>query len=312
MLLPLCYNDARFSMRTERLLIVLVFLAVASASAVAPVAAATTEESLASGDAWFARRAEGAPAPEAGRAAPGPIARAIDAYEEAVAASPTNLEAHWRLLRALYYQGEHAAEGDDARREVFDRGRQAAETALGRLAARAGGRRLVDALEPEERAARLARVPEAGPMYFWAAVQWGMWGDAVGRLAAARQGVAGTIRDYAETALALNESYENGGPHRVLGRLHALAPKIPFFTGWIDRDRAIAELRRAQALGPDDPLNRLYLAEALLEHRPERRAEALELLRALLSQPADSDRPVEQGSARRAAREALDREEEAR
>lgn len=300
-------------MRRSRPLIAHLALAVAFGTATtAPVAATTAENPLAAGDAWFARRAEGAPAPEAGRAAPGPIARAIDAYEEAVAAAPTNLEAHWKLLRALYYQGEHAAEGEDARREVFDRGRQAAETALGRLAARAGGRQLVDALEPEERAARLARVPEAGPMYFWAAVHWGMWGDAVGRLAAARQGVAGTIRDYAETALALNESYENGGPHRVLGRLHALAPKIPFFTGWIDRDRAIAELRRAKALGPDDPLNRLYLAEALLEHRPERRAEALELLRALLSQPADADRPVELGSARRAAQEALDREEEAR
>ncbi|HEX6199563.1 MAG TPA: hypothetical protein VF150_04805, partial [Thermoanaerobaculia bacterium] len=242
----------------------------------------------------------------------GPIGRAIEAYEEAVAASPTNLEAHWKLLRALYYRGEHVAEGADERQAVFDRGRRAAEEALGRLAARAGGRQLLDALSPEDRAARLARIPEAGPTYFWAAVHWGLWGDAFGRLAAARQGVAGTIRDYAETARALNESYENGGPHRVLGRLHALAPKIPFFTGWIDRDRAVAELRRALALGPDDPLNRLYLAEALLEHRPERRAEALEHLRALLAQPEDARRPVEQGNAKRVAREVLAREKEAR
>jgi tetratricopeptide (TPR) repeat protein len=276
------------------------------------VAAATAEESLAAGDGWFARRAEGAPAPEAGRAAPGPIGRAIDAYEEAVAADPGNLEARWKLLRALYYQGEHVAEGTDARREVFDRGRRAAEEALDRLAARVGGREALDELPPRERAARLAGVPEAGRTYFWAAVHWGLWGDAFGRLAAARQGVAGTIRDLAETARALDERYENGGAHRVLGRLHALAPKIPFFTGWIDRDRAVAELRRALALGPDDPLNRLYLAEALLEHRPESRAEALEHLRALLAQPADAGRPVEQGNAKRAAREVLAREKEAR
>lgn len=300
-------------MRPPRSSIALVvLLAAALSAAAAPVAAATAEERLAAGDGWFARRAEGAPAPEAGRAAPGPIGRAIDAYEEAVAAEPTNLEAHWKLLRALYYRGDHVAEGTDERREVFDRGRRAAEEALGRLAARAGGRQLLDALSPEDRAARLARIPEAGPTYFWAAVHWGLWGDAYGRLAAARQGVAGTIRDYAETARALNESYENGGPHRILGRLHALAPKIPFFTGWIDRDRAVAELTRALALGPEDPLNRLYLAEALLEHRPERRAEALELLRKLVAEEAGARRPVELGAAKRAAREVLAREKEAR
>jgi len=300
-------------MRLPRLAIPLFVLLAAGLSAAAPpVAAATADELVAAGDDWFARRAEGAPAPEAGRAAPGPIGRAIEAYADAVAAEPTNLEAHWKLLRALYYQGEHVAEGAEARREVFDRGRLAAEEALGRLAARAGGRELLDALDPEDRAGRLGAIPEAAPTYFWAAVHWGLWGDAFGRLAAARQGVAGTIRDYAETARALDESYENGGPHRILGRLHALAPKIPFFTGWIDRDRAVAELRRALALGPDEPLNRLYLAEALLEHRPERRAEALELLRGLLAEEAGERRAVELGSARRVAREVLAREEEAR
>ncbi|HEX6199409.1 MAG TPA: hypothetical protein VF150_04025, partial [Thermoanaerobaculia bacterium] len=101
----------------------LVLLAAVLSPAAPPVAAATAEESLAAGDAWFARRAEGAPAPEAGRAAPGPIGRAIEAYEKVVAADPGNLEARWKLLRALYYQGEHVAEGADARREVFDRGR---------------------------------------------------------------------------------------------------------------------------------------------------------------------------------------------
>ncbi|HSL83555.1 MAG TPA: hypothetical protein VLF66_12340 [Thermoanaerobaculia bacterium] len=297
-------------MRLPRLPIaLLILLAAAWPSGAALVAAATADDHLAAGDAWFARRAEGAPAPEAGRAAPGPIGRAIDAYQEAVAAEPTNLEAHWKLLRALYYRGEHVAEGADARREVFDRGRLAAEEALGRLAARAGGRELLDALSPEDRAGRLARIPEAAPTYFWAAVHWGLWGDAFGRLAAARQGVAGTIRDYAETARALDESYENGGPHRILGRLHALAPKIPFFTGWIDRSLAVAELRRALALGPEEPLNRLYLAEALLEHRPERRAEALELLRGLAAEVAGERRPVELGAAKRAAREVLTREE---
>src|SRR5262249_22178413 len=73
--------------------------------------------------------------------------------------------------------------------------------------------------------------------------------------------------------------YANAGGHRMLGRLHTLAPKIPFFTGWVDRDRAVAELRKAVELGPEDPTNSLYLAEALLDFKPEKRAEALSILR---------------------------------
>jgi len=263
---------------------------------------------LAAGDASWAGRAEGAPAGEPGRAAPGPIAETIAAYDAAVAAEPGNLEARWKLLRALHFQGEHVARGAEARREVFDRGRRAAEAALDRLAARAGGREAVDGLAPSARAARLARVPEAVAIYAWAAVHWGLWGDAFGRLAAARQGVGTKIRDYAETALALDEAYEEAAPHRILGRLHTLAPRIPFVTGWVDRDRAIAELERAVALAPEQPLNRLYLAEALLEHAPKRRAEALDQLRALLRRLPDPDRKVEEAAARQTARELLERE----
>ena len=38
------------------------------------------------------------------------------------------------------------------------------------------------------------------------------------------------------------EPRQDAAGHRVLGRLHTLAPKVPFFTGWVDRDKAVAEL----------------------------------------------------------------------
>lgn len=292
-------------------LVALVSLLGTNGSAAFAQPSGPTADHVATGDAAWAGRAEGAPAGEPGRAAPGPVGRAVTAYEAAVAADPDDLEARWKLLRALYFQGEHVARGADARREVFDRGRRAAEAALDRLAARVGGREALEELAPAERAARLARVPEAASIHLWAAIHWGLWGDASGRFAAARQGVAGKIRDYAETALALDETLEDAGPHRVLGRLHTLAPRIPFFTGWIDRDRAVAELERAVALAPEMPLNRLYLAEALLEHAPEgrngRRAEAVGHLRALLRRPPDPEFAVEEAAARRQAREILAR-----
>lgn len=287
-------------------------LALSAVAAVAQDRTSAAERAAAeeaAGDAAMARRAEGAPADRPGRAAPGPIASAVAHYERAIEADPSSLTARRKLLAAVYFQGEYTAEGDDARRETFARGRDAAEAALDLLAARVGGRRAYDELSPAERAERLAGVPEAAGIHFWAAVHWGLWGDAFGRLAAARQGVAGKIRDYAETALALDEDYERAGPHRVLGRLHTLAPHIPFFTGWIDRDRAVSELERAVALAPEEPLNRLYLADALLEYQPKRRSDALGQLRALLDLPPDPDRPVELADAKRQARELLANEE---
>lgn len=267
---------------------------------------------LAEADRAFAARAVRDESADGGwRADPAALERALEAYREAVETAPDDLRARRGLLHALYFQGEHLASGADARREVFDRGKSAAEEALARLAGAADADpESFRELAPEERATRLraAGVPaeDAAALYFWSGVHWGLWGDAYGRFAAAREGVAGTVRDDARTALTLAPTVERAGPHRVLGRLHAEAPKIPFFTGWVDRERAIAELERAVELAPDEPLNRIYLAEALLAHRPGRREDALAQLRAVRELPVEPPRAVETDSAREHARRLLE------
>ena len=59
-----------------------------------------------------------------------------------------------------------------------------------------------------------------------------------------------------------------GGPRRLLGRLHAVAPRVPLFTGWVSRTEGVEHLERAVAIAPEDLANRLYLAEARLELEP--------------------------------------------
>jgi hypothetical protein len=139
----------------------------------------------------------------------------------------------------------------------------------------------------------------------WAGIHWALWGDNFGRLAAARQGVGDRVRRYAEVVIAIDERYEDAGGHRLLGRLHTLAPKVPFFTGWVDRGKAVAELRRAVALAPGLPLNEVFLAEALLLHQAEKGAEARQLLRRVLERPPLPARLVEDEDAQRQARQLL-------
>jgi len=93
-----------------------------------------------------------------------------------------------------------------------------------------------------------------------------------------REGVANRIHDYARVALALEPDYEDGGPLRLLGRLHAELPRVPFVSGWVDRERALPLLEQARAVGPQHPGNELLLALTLLDRVPGRRDEALALL----------------------------------
>ena len=257
---------------------------------------------LAQADAAWARRAEGQ---QGGRPQAGPIDEATAAYEQALRADPANLDAAWKLLRALHFKGEYFARTSEEKQKIFARGRDVSEAALDRIAQRAGGRKKMDEMTPQAAAKAVAAIPQARPIHMWAAVHWGLWGDNFGRLAAARQGVGDRVRRSSEILLALDETFEEAAGHRVLGRLHTLAPKVPFITGWVDRDKAISELRRAVALAPDNSLNQLYLADALLEYAPDKKDEAKDILRRLIARPTHPDRIVEDERAKADARALL-------
>lgn len=257
---------------------------------------------MSAGDAAWARRAEGR---QGGRAAAGPINEAVAAYERAVKEQPDRLEAYAKLLRALHYKGDYAVHTKEGKQQVFGRGREVVEAALERISRRAG--RKLDDLPPEQVAKLVAKIPEAPEIFLWGGIHWGLWGDVYGRIAAARQGVGDKIRRYGEIAVALDERLEKAGGHRLLGRLHTLAPKIPLVTGWVDRGKAVSHLRRAVALAPEDLYNQVYLADALLQHQPEKAAEAREILRKVVQKKPDPARVVEDERALADARELLGR-----
>ena len=286
-------------------LLLLLALFLGAQSVGAQTAGAQTDF-VAVGDAAWARRAEGH---QGERAAAGPVDEAVAAYERAVKEKPDRLEAYWKLLRALHYKGDYAVQGKEGKQQVFGRGREVFEAALGQIARRTGRKPAqIDELSAQQVAALVSAkggIPEATPIYLWGAIHWGLWGDSYGRLAAARQGVGDKVRRNGEIALALDERYDRAAAHRLLGRLHTLAPKVPFVTGWVDRGEAVLQLRRAVTLAPEDPFNHVYLADALLQHFPEKAAEAKEILRRVLQRKPDPERVVEDERALADARRLL-------
>jgi hypothetical protein len=130
--------------------------------------------------------------------------------------------------------------------------------------------------------------------HFWGAIAWGLWGMSHSYFASGTKGVAGKIRDHAQAVILLDSNYADAGGLRLLGRLHTATPKIPLFTGWIDRTEGLELLERAYEVSDRDPRNALFLAEAILEFRPEQKERALELLREVSSRSPDPSYLVEQ------------------
>ena len=246
------------------------------------------------------QRAEGA---DGARADPARARQLVAAWEEAVASRPRDLELQWKLLRALHFQGDYGLAAGDSELQHYENARAVADAARERLAGRIG-RPLAD-LDPAEIAAALQDIPEAAPIYLFSAVHWGRWGETTGKMRAARQGVAGKLRSFAEVVVLLDERFDGGGGRRFLGRLHTEAPRIPLVTGWIDRQQAVRELERAVELAPDDRYNRLFLADALLRFEDDRRDEALRLLSEIVSQEPRAHRLVEDRAAADDARDLL-------
>ncbi|HUG54537.1 MAG TPA: hypothetical protein VMR21_13100 [Vicinamibacteria bacterium] len=239
---------------------------------------------LAEGDAHYARRAEGA---RGAVADPLQVDRAISSYRQALAAAPGDLFALARLLRALHFRGAFCGADREEQKRIFDEGRRLGQAAVDRLEAGVKGR------PAEERLAALQKVPGAADAFYWTAASWGQWALARGTFAAARAGVAGRVRDLAQTVVDLDPRLEEGGGYRVLGRLHDQSPRIPLITGWVSKRKAVEYLRQSYALGPINPVTWFFLAEAILDHDPQHAAEGRALLRKCVETPPRPDYFVE-------------------
>jgi tetratricopeptide (TPR) repeat protein len=224
---------------------------------------------LGEGDAHYARRAEGA---LGAVARPAEIERALGAYRLALARDPQSLAARVRMLRALFFRGTFCDAPRSDQREMFDEARRIGEDGVAALETHVAG------ASGAARVRKLKTDPDAAAIYFWTGVSWGQWSLARGKLAAAKQGAAGKIRDYASTVIALDPELEQGGGYFLLGRLHDQAPWIPLLTSWVSHRDSIKYLRQALAIGPRNTVTLYFLAEAILHHDSSARPEARRLL----------------------------------
>jgi hypothetical protein len=271
----------KFNGRARFLLLTLLTLA-------APAAAQIEE-----GDRFYAARAEGA---SGAVARSQPIDAAIGAYQRAIGSAPNDLEAHWKLLRALRFKGAHVVQTDQQKRAIYGEAREAGARALQVLERQLMARGIKNPSKASEAAvANVAKsIPGAGEIYLWNAVNWGEWALAYGKMAAARQGAADRIRRDATIAHLINPRMEGGAPSRVLGRLHHQTPRIPFLTGWADDREAVKFLEESLRIDPSNKLTMVFLAEAIEKRAPAR---GRQLLQRVIQEPPNPDYLIEDRTA---------------
>ena len=230
---------------------------------VALALAAPLAAQIPAGDAAWARRAEGS---RGASAASQPVETAIAAYRKAVTADADDLEARWKLLRALRFKGAYVASSAADKKAVYSEARKVGDESLARLQTLAakGGIKSIEKDKAETVAAALRRIDGAGELLHWDAVAWGEWALVYGKMAAVRQGAADRIRRSATLAMLIDPKLERGGGARVLGRLHDQTPRVPFVTGWASSTEAVKLLRAALAVEPTDRLTKVFLAEAIV------------------------------------------------
>jgi hypothetical protein len=256
---------------------------------------------IAEGDQQWATRAEGH---QGGRAKAAHADAALAAYQRAVAQNPNDLEARWKLLRAFRFKGAYVASTNDEKKKIYGDAKKAGEAALAlidRLLAAKGIRSISKATEKQ--VADAARsIPGAAEIFYWDAVNWGEWALAYGKFAAVREGAADRIKRGGTIAMLIDPKTEDGGPARLLGRLHDQTPHVPFLTGWASSKEAVRLLNESLKIDSANKITRVFLAEAMVNNNSDTKPQAIQMLREVVSTPNDPQYEVEQAAAQDDAR----------
>jgi tetratricopeptide (TPR) repeat protein len=178
------------------------------------------------------------------------IAAARDAvaiWQARLQQNPKDFESAWKLARARYWLGGHAAEAE--RKSDLEAGIAAARSAI--------------ALEPNK-----------AEGHMWLAANMGALAESFGL----RQGLKyrGAIKDELLTVLRIDPAFQQGSADRALGRWYF---KVPSLFGGSNK-KSEEYLRRSLTYNPNSTISHYFLAETLLDEgkKEDARAELQKVL----------------------------------
>jgi tetratricopeptide (TPR) repeat protein len=179
---------------------------------------------------------------------------ALDCYADILAtAKPPRRPILTRLARTCFIIGELTVASQ--RQKYYEKGKTYAEMLLKEEPARVEG-------------------------HYWLAMHLCGLADTGGAMQGRK--LLPRIMEELERARTIDETYDQAGCHRVLGRIYFEAPDWPFSVG--DLQKSLHHLSKAALLAPENSTNRLYLAETFI--RLNRQAQARQELERVLQCPS--------------------------
>jgi len=224
-------------------------------------AAAQTE--LQKGLSWYGQRTEGAVGVQAKRE---PIEKAIQHLHRAKADPQHEMEATLYLCRSYIFKGRFVETESKLRSKSLETAKEIAEELL-------------------------KKHPTNRELHFEYLAALGLWGESIGILRAAKEGIATRMKEACETMIRLDPEFMNGVGKRSLGVLNYKVPAIPFIISWPDKKKSMVLLAEVMARYPDDLANNFYYAEALYVTGQKEKAE--EYLQRTLSFAPDKEHLLE-------------------
>jgi tetratricopeptide (TPR) repeat protein len=107
----------------------------------------------------------------------------------------------------------------------------------------------------------LAQEPAGVAGHYWKAMNLSGLADVGSRMQGFK--LLPKIMEELKRVLILDETYDQAGAHRVLGRIYFEAPSWPISVG--NKKKSLQHLETAVRLAPGNSTNHLYLAETLLD-----------------------------------------------
>lgn len=208
------------------------------------------------------------------------INRAIPYFEKALENRENELETGIYLMRSYIFQARFVLDDRSDKRKTFQKAKEV-------------GDRLVPnyPLSKELRFEHLSSI--------------GQWGEVMGFLRAAKEGIVDLVKTQMEALIRLDPEFRNGVGERALAVLNLRVPKIPFILSWPDKRRSLIMTSDVVRRYPANVGNNVYHTEALMKNGKDR--EALTFLNRALSMSPDPDYLLEDRSLHLQAKQMLER-----
>jgi tetratricopeptide (TPR) repeat protein len=213
---------------------------------------------------WYSQRSSGAIGI---KAKPDHINKAISHFEKALTNGHREAEVVIYLMKCYNFKGRFVMESQGDKRRTYQLAKELGDKYVPKYP-----------LDKEMRFQYLAAI--------------GQWGDSMGVLRAAKEGVVDLVKTEMEALIKLDPEFRNGIGERALAVLNLRVPRIPFILSWPDKKKALSMTNDVINRYPNDIGNNYYHAEALAENGKDE--EAKNYLMKALSMSPDPDNLLEE------------------